>query len=209
MPVFRLMPQLRVARRKLHFGALVAWASTSCQAHQPAQDGPTPLESVQLRPIVASARPNVPTVTLSYLTSPERASAPRAVVRRLFDAIEQESSPALSEILSENAVLLRPNKDPSSALLVWVRRFAAHDYTQSNPALLAAEPNIQVLDRDSYHQLRAIRDLHLEPGPDEVLAVVALDQAADKLWGTQLQLILNRDSGSWRARALWEDYSQF
>lgn len=171
-------------------------------AHEPADL--KPILFPQHKPL----RPEV--TTLAILDSPSETHGPRAVVRRWFEAIEQESNAELSDVLSDSAVLIRPNKDPASALLVWIRRFAALDYSTSRAAVIAAPSRIALVDHEAYRVLNGVRELRLEPGAGELLAIVALqDVAPQKLWGTQLQMVLRQEENGWRVRTLWEDYAQF
>ena len=137
-------------------------------------------EPANLKPILfpqdKPLRPEV--TTLAILDSPSETHGPRAVVRRWFEAIEQESNAELSDVLSDSAVLIRPNKDPASALLVWIRRFAALDYSTSRAAVIAAPSRIALVDHEAYQALNGVRELRLAEMREAVRRAKKSDDAA-------------------------------
>lgn len=144
--------------------------------------------------------------SLVWREVPPSTRAARDVVRRFFDAVARESTSALDVLLVEDALFHRPNQPATPAGLAWVRRFSTGDYSRE---VIDAEVPIHMFSSDAYRQLRGHRPSHLVPDAGQLLAVVKLPArapSATPLWGTELELILDLESGQWQIGALWEDY---
>lgn len=131
--------------------------------------------------------------------------APRSAIRDFFSALTHRSPVELSRVLSNDALSFRPNHEPSSATVAWVKRIGAVDYSTTDWAALLP---VQVFDRTRAQQLDRLRHFHLLPAVGEWLAVVTLPQTQPKrVWGSQMQFILRSRDDGLQITKIWEDYN--
>lgn len=195
---------VKLRRRTLHHGStwglgLGAVLVSACtEAATPPPESPTP------RVIPLDARVSSP--SLVWLDAPAPQQGARKTVRHFFDAIAREAGPELDALFTEDALFHRPNQPATPAVIAWHRRLSAADYTRQ---VIPSDIGVQLLDQTASAQLTGHRNVQLQLQNGEVLAVVALPSMlppGSGLWGTELQLVLTEQDGSWRIRELWEDY---
>ncbi len=108
--------------------------------------------------------------------------------------------------MTGNAIAVFPNTTGTSAIGSWNRRFAALDYLQLRADNLYASDDIATYDARDVVRLRGVRDFHLDPTEDELLAVVPLRAAPPRLLGSQMQFLLTLGPDGYRIRATYEDF---
>jgi ketosteroid isomerase-like protein len=146
-------------------------------------------------------------LSLVWRASPIPHQGARQTVRRFFDSVAREAGPQLESLFAEDALFHRPDQPATPAVIAWLRRLSAGDYTLT--ALSTAVP-VHLLDHASSRRLAAYRTLHLQPQAGEVLAIVSLPATSGQtpaLWGSEMQLVLTPRGGQWQIREVWEDYT--
>lgn len=181
-------------------GLLLSIALAAC-----ASSGPNVATKAPL-PRATPVDPRLESPSLVWRTAPPPHQGARRAVREFFDAVAHEAGPQLETLFAEEALFHRPNQPATPAVLAWLRRLSASDYTRH---VLPADVPVQLLDRSSSLRLAAHRAVHIQPQSGEYLAVVGLHSVqaqAPALWGSELQLVLTFREGQWQIRELWEDY---
>lgn len=127
------------------------------------------------------------------------------MVRAFFRAVTHRSFTELTSVVDDDALAFRPNQEPTSATVTWRRRLEVFDYSGQEWAQLVP---IQIFDRTRAQQLERVRLFRLQPASGEWLAVVELPSVqGPRVWGTELQFILQDRDGELRIRKIWEDFA--
>lgn len=141
--------------------------------------------------------------SIVILETPRGHSGVRAVLTAFFSAISRESGPDLAKTLTGNAMSHFPNGRSTAALTGWMRRFAQDDYRVVAQQRLPGPGPIETYTAGQVKRLSSLRDFHLLPEDDELLAVVQVDSVP--LLGVSMLFVLRPSGDGYEIRAMYED----
>lgn len=145
---------------------------------------------------------------LVSLVTPNGDAEVRALVAKLFQAISKESRTELQPLLGSESTASFSDAESQTAHVAWLRRFSKARYSAFPPTLMYHEEQMEVYRATDTAALEARRYLHFSPAQGEVLVVIPLTSptvGGERLFGTEMQLLLSPEDGALLIRASYED----
>jgi hypothetical protein len=156
--------------------------------------------------ILASSEDGIVGLELS-----RRRSEATGLVRRFFDAVRRESLRDLARLMSDDATVSSGFGVASQAAIkVWETRFQRLDYGHRPGRGPLAGGGIGLFTAHELERLGELRHFELEPGGEELLAVIE-PRGEDRLdgprrFGRRLELVIGPSRTGLTIRRLFEDF---
>ncbi|MEO8178835.1 MAG: hypothetical protein ABI895_08385 [Deltaproteobacteria bacterium] len=145
------------------------------------------------------------------LASPRPQRAARLIVRGFFQAVQHESVPDLTALLSDGATISSgPGSSPEPVPKVWAGRFKRLDYRADGAKIPYRDDQLGVFTPDELAHLGEARRYELNPAPGEILAVVTPRErsgaAGPRHFGRRIEFILGQTEDGLRILRIFEDF---
>jgi len=145
------------------------------------------------------------------LASPRPQRAARLVVLGFFQAVQHESVPELTALLSDGATISSgPGSSPEPVPKVWAARFKRLDYGVDVAKVPYRDDQLGVFTPDELARLSEARRYELSPAPGEILAVVTPRErsglAGPRHFGRRIEFILGQTDDGLRILRMFEDF---
>src|SRR6185436_3513790 len=191
----------------------VVCCELACAQHPPAPPSPPPSHpntaSAALWPQPAAEADTSGAVVI--LASPRPQRAARLLVRGFFEAVQHESVPDLTALLSDGATISSgPGSSPEPVPKVWAARFKRLDYRGDGAKVPYRDDQLGVFTPDELARLGEARRYELNPAPGEILAVVTPRErsgaAGPRHFGRRIEFILGQTEDGLRILRIFEDF---
>jgi hypothetical protein len=133
------------------------------------------------------------------------------MVRGFFEAVQHESVPDLSALLSEGATISSgPGSSPEPVPKVWAARFKRLDYGVDGAKVPYRDDQLGVFTSEELVRLGEARRYELRPAPGEILAVVMPRERSaatgPRRFGRRIEFILGQTEDGLRILRMFEDF---